>query len=113
MALEVVKSIHSQVRALPKLWLREQYIQSIAEIEALSKSGALSFLDASRAKYKVRRDVWRKMLRDPRLDPKWIGAWDSQIRGLLRKGITPSQIIDLMVVQAYERQHGPPGAKVA
>jgi hypothetical protein len=106
--LEVSLTTSQQVRRLPKLYPREQYIQKIARLHAIAKAQDWTHSELTWAAWKERKEMWRKMVRDPRLDPKWLTSWDMQIRSLLRKGIRPQQIVDLMVVQAYQRKHGVP-----
>jgi hypothetical protein len=100
--------LKQQVRKLPKLWPREQYIQTIANLHAVAQAQGWSHRRLGRAKYEARKQMWRRMLRDPKLDPAWLAAWDKQIAGLLRKGVKPQQVSDLMVAQAYFREYGVP-----
>jgi hypothetical protein len=110
MALEVSLTTSQQIRRLPKLYPREEYIQRIARLHAVAKTQNWTFRELGAAKYAERKAMWRKMLKDPKLDTAWLISWDRQINRLLRKGVKPQQIENLMVVQAHMRQYGePPG----
>ena len=106
--LEVSLTTGQQVRRLPKLYPREEYIQTIAGLHAVAQAQGWAHRKLGKAKYEARKQMWRRMLNDPRLDTRWLSSWDKQVSGLLRKGVQPQQVSDLMVAQAYFREYGVP-----
>jgi hypothetical protein len=92
-------------RGLPKLYPREVYMQRVAQIYENAKTGNWGIAFRGRQLYYARRAAWREQIR-LRNPTQWITSWDNQVKGLMRKGLKPHEVSDLMVVQAYQRQFG-------